>query len=127
MGLKLEIVGKLYYRLLEEAGRSECEPEEMAKKILAERLNVNLRDSREGSIKERVISIFKSREGTMTLEDILSVVLKMKDGKDYIGAVRERASERKVDYNTIADKCTRRIRLTTHEFKKKVIDNFLIN
>jgi hypothetical protein len=118
--LNIKISGKLYFRILEEAGKNELEPEEIVKKILAERLNVPINQSDEKRVEKKAESIFKLDKGTQKSKDIKAVIKKMKNQMSYTQAIKERAKERNVTYQTIADKCTRQLGLTSEEFKEEV-------
>ncbi|MGQ4874816.1 MAG: hypothetical protein ACP6IY_12180 [Promethearchaeia archaeon] len=125
MTLKVTFNGELYYKILELAGKNHMEPEEFVKKTLSEVLNITRDSENEESIEIRIIKLFDLPEETARREDVIAVVKKMIKGKSYTDAVNERARERGVSYQTITDKCTRQLGLTTDQFKEKVKNHFL--
>ena len=51
---------------------------------------------------------------------LIPVIQLMRDGKSHVEAFKNVSKEQKVEHNTVQDACTRKLRLTTREFREHV-------
>lgn len=135
--IQLSFGDDVYFKLVEHAARQQMEVDNFIKEVLQNEVGIAKEQPSTDSFAEFLVSRLDLKPGTKGAANVIGVAERIRQGKSWEEAVADRAREYAaqnpnvesppVYEDTVRDSCTRRVGMSTNEFKRRIrelVDEF---